>query len=387
VGLTFDHDGEFWMSFRDFSAHFTRLEIVNLNPDSLEDEEENTHKWVSSNYEGSWIKGASAGGCRNHLETFHMNPQYRITLEDPDDDDDDDKCTVIVALMQKNRRAQRKFGLDCLTIGFTIYHLKTPDGVPTPLDGRFFKYTASVARSPSFINLREVSCRFKLPPGVYAIVPSTFDPNEEGEFLLRVFSEKKNNMQEHDEEVDIGEPDDQVKGQEDFDDDSEVGRIFRLAAGSDMELDWLELQRILNACFKREFEFDGFSKDVCRSMIAMLDVDRSGKLGADEFKVLWIDIQTWKNAYKLHDRDQSGSLSTFELRAALHSAGYRMNYRTLNALVLRYGNREGTLAFDDFINCAIKLKSMIEAFKARDPYRTKKATFTLDEWIEQTLYS
>ena len=39
------------------------------------------------------------------------------------DDDNDDKCTVIVALMQKNRRAQRKFGLDCLTIGFTIYHV------------------------------------------------------------------------------------------------------------------------------------------------------------------------------------------------------------------------------------------------------------------------
>ncbi len=39
------------------------------------------------------------------------------------DDDNDDKCTVIVALMQKNRRAQRKIGLDCLTIGFTIYHV------------------------------------------------------------------------------------------------------------------------------------------------------------------------------------------------------------------------------------------------------------------------
>ena len=43
-----------------------------------------------------------------------------------------------------------------------------------------------------------------------------------------------------------------------------------------------------------EFEFDGFSKDMCRSMIAMLDVDRSGKLGAEEFKILWLDIQTWK---------------------------------------------------------------------------------------------
>lgn len=387
VGLTFDHDGEFWMSYRDFGTHFSRLEIVNLNPDSLEEDETDSKKWVSSNYEGSWVKGSSAGGCRNHLETFNLNPQYRITLEDPDDDDDDDKCTVIVALMQKNRRAQRKFGLDCLTIGYTVYHLATPDSVPTPLDRRFFKYTASVARSPSFINLREVSCRFKLPPGVYAIVPSTFEPNEEGEFLLRVFSEKKNHMEENDLEVDIGEPDDDVRGQEDFDEDSEVGLIFRHAAGSDMEIDWEELQRILNAYFKREFEFEGFSKDMCRSMIAMLDVDRSGKLGAEEFKILWIDIQTWKNSYKLHDRDQSGSLSTFELRAALQSAGYRLNYRILNALVLRYGNREGKLDFDDFINCAIKLKTMIEAFKANDPGRTKRASFTLDEWIERTLYS
>jgi len=47
----------------------------------------------------------------------------------------------------------------------------------------------------------------------------------------------------------------------------------------------------------------GFSKDVCRSMIAMMDWDRSGKLGFEEFKSLWIDIRHWKvianNKYKL----------------------------------------------------------------------------------------
>jgi len=67
VGLTFDHDGEFWMSFRDFGSHFSRLEIVNLNPDSLEEDETDSKKWVSSNFEGSWVRGSSAGGCRNHL--------------------------------------------------------------------------------------------------------------------------------------------------------------------------------------------------------------------------------------------------------------------------------------------------------------------------------
>ena len=56
-------------------------------------------------------------------DTFSHNPQYRIQLHDVDEDDEEHKCTVIVAVMQKNRRAQRRLGLDCLTIGFSIYHV------------------------------------------------------------------------------------------------------------------------------------------------------------------------------------------------------------------------------------------------------------------------
>lgn len=70
LGLTFDNDGEFWMAFKDFQKHFTRLEICNLNPDSLSEEElaeGHKKKWEMSTFEGEWVRGVTAGGCRNFL--------------------------------------------------------------------------------------------------------------------------------------------------------------------------------------------------------------------------------------------------------------------------------------------------------------------------------
>ena len=188
------------------------MEICNLSPDSLSEEQETGQKkkWNMNVFEGEWVAGTSAGGCRNYLDSFHRNPQYVMTLEEPDDDDDDGKCTVVVALMQKNRRSRRNMGIDCLTIGFAVYKLTDRDLAQKPQKLNFFKYNASVARSPAFINLREVSCRFKLPPGHYLILPSTFEPNEEGEFLIRVFSESSNTFEENDEAVGMGSIDDRV---------------------------------------------------------------------------------------------------------------------------------------------------------------------------------
>ena len=41
---------------------------------------------------------------RNHIDTFEQNPQYFVTLTDPDELDEDDLCTVIVSLTQKRSR-------------------------------------------------------------------------------------------------------------------------------------------------------------------------------------------------------------------------------------------------------------------------------------------
>lgn len=201
MGLTFEADGEFWIAFHDFKSNFTRVELCNLTPDELDSNVQRA--WHSQMFEGSWIRGSTAGGCRNNLQTFALNPQYLITLTDPDEEDDEENCTMIVALMQKNKRSARKYqmGSSELTIGFAIYALRDgvyqqdPVGSSSPkfrqqlLNTDFFKYNCSIARSPTYINLREVTSRFSLPPGTYAIIPSTFDKGEEGEFILRVWTE------------------------------------------------------------------------------------------------------------------------------------------------------------------------------------------------------
>ena len=139
-----------------------------------------SRQWEAVVFEGAWVAGVSAGGCRNNLQTFAMNPQYLLTLIDHDEEDDEDLCTLIVALMQKNHRSKRKMGLDSLTIGFAIYKLEDnqfqliseESGSHVRhqmLTTDFFKFNASVARSPTFINLREMTARFRLPPGMASI--------------------------------------------------------------------------------------------------------------------------------------------------------------------------------------------------------------------------
>nr|XP_026483973.1 calpain-B isoform X7 [Vanessa tameamea] len=390
LGLTFDDDGEFWMAFKDFASHFDRVEICNLNPDSLDPEEcpeGCTKKWEMSVFEGEWVRGVTAGGCRNYLESFWKNPQYTVTLKDPDEDDEENKCTIIVALMQKNRRSQRHQGLECLTIGFAVYRLPDYGHVPKPLDVNFFKYNASVGRSQAFINLREVSARFKLEPGSYVIVPSTFEPSEEGEFLLRVFSEKSNNMAENDEEVGMGDVDDRVKEITPNPEPTDPIRdFFNRLAGSDGEVDWQELKEILDYAMREELQGEGFSKDVCRSMIAMLDKDNSGGLGFEEFKSLWIDLRQWRAVFRLYDTEGRGAVPQQHLRDALHSAGYTVNAHVLNVLAHRYSSSDGYIQFDDFIMCAVRLKTMIETFKGRSS-GGDYATFSLDEWLNRTVYS
>lgn len=66
-------------------------------------------------------------------DTFWTNPQFRLTLLEPDDEEEDDddcprggripKCTVLLSLIQRNRRRLRAQGLTYLSVGFHVFQV------------------------------------------------------------------------------------------------------------------------------------------------------------------------------------------------------------------------------------------------------------------------
>ncbi|XP_078478336.1 calpain-9-like, partial [Lampetra planeri] len=371
-------DGEFWMEFEDFKASYDKVEICNMTPDSLTDDTK--RHWEVSMFEGNWIRGATAGGCRNYIDTFWTNPQFKLVLQDADDEDD--VCSVVIALMQKNRRKLRKEGLDLETIGFAVYE------APNDSDHQgkdFFRYHASKARSRTYINMREVSERFTLPPGKYLLVPTTFQPHHEADFLIRIFSEKKAGTEEMGSNVDADLPDPPMPSppEEETEEERGLRRLFEKLAGADQAISVRELQQMLNGVLSRrkEIKFDGLSLGTCHSIINLMDVDNTGMLEFQEFKVFWEKMKKWIMLFLSFDTDRSGKMSSYELRIALKAAGMHLDNHLLQLLGLRFADENYDIDFDDYLTCIVRLENMFRAHKALDQFKRGRVSMNMMQFL------
>uniref|UniRef100_A0A671TFP5 Calpain 2, (m/II) large subunit b n=1 Tax=Sparus aurata TaxID=8175 RepID=A0A671TFP5_SPAAU len=356
-------DGEFWMSFSDFCRHYNRVELCTLTPDTIEDD--SVKHWSVSKFDGSWRRGSTAGGCRNHPYTFWMNPQFVIKLDEEDDDPDDGEvgCSFVVGLIQKNRRKLRKQGEDMHTVGFAIYEVRTEDTLgqrEVHLDKNYFLTHAQTAKSETFINLREVCSRFKLPPGEYLIVPSTFEPHLNGDFCIRVFSEKQTETH---------------GGAQDHHEQDRLQTYVKAKASAPAHLLTCSLVHLLTcspitSCLSltgTDIKTDGFSLETCRVMVNLMDQDSgNGKLGLGEFATLWKKVQRYLSIYKKNDSDNSGTMSTPEMRVAFKDAGFSLNNTIYQLLVARYSDPDMTIDFDNFVGCLMRLEMMFRIFKKLD---------------------
>ncbi|KAL7834039.1 hypothetical protein AOLI_G00289990 [Acnodon oligacanthus] len=280
-------DGEFWMAYSDFQARYSRLEICNLTPDASNSNR--VSKWALQQFEGSWKVGSTAGGCLNNIDTFWINPQYKVTLLEEDDDpvDSEKACSFLVALMQKDRR--RKQGQELYAIGFGIYKLR---GSPSArLQKDFFQRNSSCARSEAFTHFREIKAK-------------------------------------------------------------------------DKEISAEELRGFLNTHIVPRLsglKTDGFGLQACKCIMELLDTDGSKRLGLVEFQILWNKLNKWLQSFWKFDLDKSGTMSSYEMRLALESSGFKLNNKLNQLLVARYADN-GVIDFDNFVSCLVKLETVLSMY-------------------------
>lgn len=140
-------------------------------------------------------------------------------------------------------------------------------------------------------------------------------------------------------------------------------------------------------CRHPDLKTDGFGIDTCRSMVAVMDSDTTGKLGFEEFKYLWNNIKKWQAIYKQFDVDRSGTIGSSELPGAFEAAGFHLNEHLYNMIIRRYSDEGGNMDFDNFISCLVRLDAMFRAFKSLDKDGTGQIQVNIQEWLQLTMYS
>ncbi|XP_015280656.1 PREDICTED: calpain-5-like, partial [Gekko japonicus] len=187
IGLTMDNDGEFWMTFEDWCKNFTDVDICRLVNTSFF----SIHKtWDKKIMCGAWRKNPDpllnhAGGCFNNRATFLQNPQYVFDVKKAED-------KVLISLQQKDQRIHKKEGKgENFVIGFEIF--KVEDNRECRMHTMHIQ--EKVATS-AYIDMRTVFLKVLLKRGRYVLIPTTFSPGVETEFMLRVFTDVPSKLRE-----------------------------------------------------------------------------------------------------------------------------------------------------------------------------------------------
>lgn len=163
--------------------------------------------------------------------------------------------------------------------------------------------------------------------------------------------------------------------------------LFTKLAGKDMEISAAELQSILNKIVAKrtDIKTDGFSLETARVMVNLMDDNGNGQLGLGEFATLWKKIQKYLSIYKKNDMDNSGTMSTPEMRMALKDAGFSLNNAIHQILVVRYGEADMTIDFDNFVACIMRLEMMFKVFMKIDTANTGSIELDFHQWLSFTM--
>lgn len=390
LGIVIEEDGEFWISCQDWLMNFHALQLCHLPPGvTLQGRGE----WQEILYNGSWVKGVSAGGS-GHMtnpDRYWTNPQYSVVLNKEASGQGlftqsgrKKSNNMIVSLMQKYARRARtvnRVQQAEIAMTFDLYKAKTDKLPPTLTNEQYDKYALQVEkRGGQYQYYREIADSFDLEDGTYVIIPSTYEPNVQAQYLLRVYTDGWADSSEMDAPT---EPIQRVRATSD-----NVEQMFNRFAGTDGVIDAKELQMLLNEVFRKEMaKGQQFEVEACRSLISMIDKNRSGVMELEELRKIWTELTTWRDVFLQFDKDKSEFIDASELKSIFKSIGYSLSRNVLKAIVRRYCGKDCRLSFSDFVLVMTRIVALIEMYPDLSGNGLKgKAELSLDRLLELLMY-
>uniref|UniRef100_A0A3P9Q8K1 Zgc:85932 n=1 Tax=Poecilia reticulata TaxID=8081 RepID=A0A3P9Q8K1_POERE len=352
LGRVRQRDGEFWMSVSDFQLHFDAMEVCHLT-EAQSAPGSDVSPWKCVMHHGAWMPNIT-------------NPQFLLVLSEVDRNSQKG-CSFVVAVMQKY---QRRRGIN-LAVGLHIYPAHPQNNFLSAEDLRkgFLCWT-------HYSTWPEVVLRTSLPPGRYIIIPSTSEPNQQGEFLLRVLTEPGSDATS----VSIiylfivrSFP-----HQAALPSDAAIRKLFQRHSNQGL-CKPVRLQRLLTEALQ-----DGvlagseryLSLEHCKSLVVLMDSQGKAKLNWSDFQLLWDKIRKWTDIFLVHDTNKTHHLEYKEVEPALKAAGIMVNDLVMQLVGLRYTESDLTISYPGFLFLLMKMESMI-----------RKSGQETQTWLHMTLYN
>ncbi|CAF0865209.1 unnamed protein product [Brachionus calyciflorus] len=193
INVEFEEDGQFLISFEDFVQNFDFLSICHVNLNAFSNDGVYTNRfWQLKMFKGEWVVGKSAGGSSNEI-SFWTNPQHKFSIKDSNK-------SLLVSLSQegiskKRFQTQGNFSGIHEALGFYIYDIKANAQMDN--EGKYdkkelilFNYTRV------FKYQKEVCIRLQVTIGDYIIIPCYLRKEQPGTYVLRIFIQSDNNLEQ-----------------------------------------------------------------------------------------------------------------------------------------------------------------------------------------------
>ncbi|KAF9583698.1 Programmed cell death protein 6 [Lunasporangiospora selenospora] len=135
-------------------------------------------------------------------------------------------------------------------------------------------------------------------------------------------------------------------------------------------------------------DWSPFNIETVRLMMNMFDADNSGLIAFSEFTGLWRYIEEWRACFRAFDKDGSGYIDFNELKTAMQSFRYNLSDNLLKLFIKKYDKRgkhsegRGDVSFDNFVQIAVTVKSLSDAFMRIDVERKGFATIGYEQFLE-----